>query len=166
MSSSPLAGHSAAARPVEPTGQRPLPPGVVGLSSLERGQRPERRESAPSGTLIVGEGIEVKGKIESCQRLVVEGHVEAAMSAEALEVHAKGYFEGTAEVENAEIAGTFDGVLRVRGQLTIKESGRVSGTIRYSRILVEAGGEISGEVDSTRLANARAADNLADVVAS
>ena len=81
MSSSPHTGDTGAARPAEPTGQRPLPPGVVGLSTLERGQRTERRESAPSGTLIVGEGIQVKGKIESCQRLVVEaGLVEAVRS--------------------------------------------------------------------------------------
>jgi len=166
MSSSPQTGQSGAAKPAEPSGRRPLPPGVVGLSALERGQRAERQESAPSGTLIVGEGIQVKGKIESCQRLVVEGHVEAAMAAEALEVLAKGFFEGTAEVEKAEIAGTFDGTLTVRGQLTIKESGRVSGTIRYGRILIEAGGEITGEVDSDRAAEARANDTLADVVAS
>ncbi len=166
MSSSPQSGHSGAARPAEPTGQRPLPPGVVGLSTLERAQRAERPDSAPSGTLIVGEGIQVKGKIESCQRLVVEGHVEAAMTAAALEVLARGLFEGTAEVENAEIAGTFDGALTVRGQLTIKEDGRVSGTIRYGRLLVEAGGEISGEVDTSRAAEARAAGGLAGVVAS
>ncbi len=166
MSDSPQTGQSSAARPAEPTGRRPLPPSVVGLSSLERGQRSERRESAPSGTLIVGEGIQVKGKIESCQMLVVEGHVEAAMSAEALQVLAKGTFEGTAEVENAEIAGTFNGTLTVRGQLTIKDSGRVAGTIRYGRISIEEGGEISGEVDSARAADARNADSLADVAAS
>lgn len=166
MSSSPQTGHTESARPAEPVGNRPLPPGVVGLAALERGQRTERRKSAPSGTLIVGEGIQVKGKIESCQRLVVEGHVEAAMSADALDVLAKGMFEGTAEVENAEIAGTFDGTLTVRGQLTIKDSGRVSGTILYGRILIEAGGEISGDIDTTRAADARNVGDLADVVAS
>jgi len=166
MSSSPQTGRPNAARPQEPAGQRPLPPGVVGLANLERGQRPERREIAPSGTLMVGEGIEVKGKIECCQRLVVEGHVQADMSAEALEVLAKGLFEGTAEVETAEIAGTFDGALTVRGQLTIKEHGRVSGTIRYGRILIEAGGEISGEVDTARLAESRRSTNLAGAAAS
>ncbi len=163
MSNSPHTGDSGATRPTEPVGNRPLPPGVVGLSTLERGQRTERRETAPSGTLIVGEGIQVKGKIESCQRLVVEGHVEAAMSAVALEVLAKGMFEGTAEVENAEIAGAFDGILTVRGQLTVKDSGRVSGTIRYGRILIEAGGKISGEIDTIQAADA---SNLVDVVAS
>ena len=163
MSSSPHTGDTGAARPAEPTGQRPLPPGVVGLSTLERGQRTERRESAPSGTLIVGEGIQVKGKIESCQRLVVEGHVEAAMSAVALEVLAKGMFEGTAEVENAEISGAFDGALTVRGQLIIKDSGRVSGIIRYGRIQIEAGGKISGEIDTVQAVDT---SKLADVVAS
>jgi len=166
MSSSPQTGRPGAARPAETGGQRPLPPGVVGLSTLERAQRSERRDNAPSGTLIVGEGIQVKGKIECCQRLTVEGHVEAAMAAETLEVLAKGLFEGTAEVDNADIAGAFDGVLIVRGQLTIKESGRVSGTIRYGRILIEAGGEISGEIESARVAQTRHPGKLADAAAS
>jgi len=166
MSSSPQSGRPGVVRPPETAGQRPLPPGVVGLATLERVQRSERRESAPSGTLMVGEGIEVKGKIDCCRRLVVEGHVQATMAAETLEVLAKGLFEGTVEVDTAEITGTFDGKLTVRGQLTIKESGRVSGTIRYGRILIEAGGEISGDVISARQADAEHSASAVGAAAS
>ncbi len=128
------------------TQQRPLPAGVVGLSQIERGPRSERREAAPSGTLIIGRDIQVKGEIESCQSLIVEGRVEASLAAKTLQVLAGGQFKGSAKVERADIAGTFEGTLTVRGQLSIKANGRASGRIRYARINIEAGGEIAGEV--------------------
>lgn len=128
------------------TQQRPLPAGVVGLSQIARGPRSERREATPSGTLIIGRDIQVKGEIESCQSLIVEGRVEASLAAETLHVLNAGLFKGSAEVERADIAGTFEGTLTVRGQLSIKANGRVSGQIRYARINIEVGGQIAGEV--------------------
>ncbi|MFQ6018191.1 MAG: polymer-forming cytoskeletal protein [Kiloniellaceae bacterium] len=128
--------------------QRPLPAGVVGLPGSERAQPPARPDKAQSGTLLVGQGIEVKGKIESCDTLVVEGRVEASVAANTLEVLNAGLFKGTAEVKTAGIAGTFEGNLTVKEHLAIKASGRVSGTIRYAHISIEKGGEIAGEVQS------------------
>lgn len=145
MSSSQPPAPSRPARPAEPAKQRPLPSGVVGLSALERG-RGAQRERTPSGTLIVGQGIQVKGQVDSCRTLIVEGRVEASLAADTLEVRAEGRFKGTAAVENAEIAGSFDGNLTVRDLLTIKSGGRVSGTLRYARIHIETGGEIAGDV--------------------
>ncbi len=127
------------------TQQRPLPAGVAGLSQITR-PRPESREATPGGTLIIGQGIRFKGEIDSCRNLVVEGQVEASLSAESLTVLKDGLYKGTAEVDKVDIAGTFDGTLTVRGQLAVKSSGRVSGKIRYARINVEGGGEISGDV--------------------
>ncbi len=126
--------------------QRPLPAGVVGLSHPDRGPRQEHREAAASGTLLVGQAIKVKGQIESCQTLIVEGRVEAELTAKSLSVLKGGLFKGTAEIDKAEIAGSFEGTLTVRGPLAIKGSGRVTGRIRYQRIAIEGGGEIAGDV--------------------
>ncbi len=126
--------------------QRSLPAGVVGLSHGDRGLRQERREAAPSGTLLVGQAIKVKGQIESCQNLVVEGRVEAELAAQTLTVLKGGLFKGTAEVDKADIAGDFEGALTVHGTLSIKSSGTATGQIRYQRIAIETGGEIAGDV--------------------
>jgi cytoskeletal protein CcmA (bactofilin family) len=137
------------------------------LAQIERGPRSDRREATPSGTLIIGQGIQVKGEIESCQSLIVEGRVEASVTAESLQVLKGGLFKGTAEVERADIAGTFEGTLTVHGQLGIKANGRASGRVRYGRITVEGGGEISGDVATGADADApvkkskRAQDRLA-----
>ncbi len=128
------------------TSQRSLPAGVVGLSHGDRGPRQERREAAPSGTLLVGQAIKFKGQIESCQNLVVEGRVEAELAAQSLTVLTGGLFKGTAEVDKADIAGGFEGRLTVHGTLAIKTSGTATGRIRYQRITIEGGGEIAGDV--------------------
>jgi len=126
--------------------QRPLPSGIVGLAQGVRGLRQEHREAAPSGTLLVGRATKVKGQIESCQNLVVEGRVEAEIAAKALTVLKGGSFKGTAEVDKADIAGDFEGRLTVRGTLTIKSSGTATGQISYQDIAIESGGKIAGDV--------------------
>ncbi len=126
--------------------QRPLPAGVIGLPASERGPRQERREATPSGTLIVGQAIKFKGRIDSCQNLIVEGRVEASLEAQSLTVLKGGLFKGTAVVDKADIAGDFEGTLTVRGPLSILSSGRAAGHIRYERIKIEGGGEIVGDI--------------------
>ncbi len=126
--------------------QRSLPSGVVGLTHPDRGLRQERREAAPSGSLLVGRAIKVTGQIESCEHLVVEGRVEAELTAKSLSVLKGGLFKGTAEVDRAEVAGSVEGTLTVHGTLSIKGSGKATGRIRYERIIIEGGGEIAGDV--------------------
>ena len=46
----------------------------------------------------------------------------------------------------ADIAGQFDGELTAKGELRLQPTARVKGTIRYGQIVIEAGGEISGDV--------------------
>lgn len=100
-----------------------------------------------SGKLIVGREIKMKGEITSCERLVVEGSVEAAlMDSRALEVASGGYFTGTAVVDSAQIAGHFEGDLTVEGLLTLASTGRIIGTIRFGELEVERGGTMTGDV--------------------
>lgn len=112
---------------------------------LERGRPGENT----SKQLIVGRDIELKGEITSCDRLVVEGRVEAALSeARVIEVAPTGYFKGSANVDEADISGHFEGDLVARDKLTVRAQGRISGSIRYGKIVIESGGEISGDMQS------------------
>ncbi len=107
----------------------------------------QRGESIEGRKLIVGREIVLSGQITSCERLIVEGRVEAALSeSRFVDIAESGVFKGMAEIENAEIAGIFEGTLNVRQKLWIRSTGKVSGTVRYGRIEIEEGGQISGEV--------------------
>ena len=102
---------------------------------------------AESKKLIVGRDIVLSGQITSCERLIVEGRVEASLTdSRAIEIAETGHFKGTAEIESADIAGRFEGTLSVRERLFIRSTGKLSGKITYGQIEIEPGGEISGEV--------------------
>lgn len=99
--------------------------------------------------LIVGRGISLSGEINSCDRLVVEGSVEANLAnCREIEISDTGVFKGSASIDDAEIHGLFDGILHVRRRLLIKATGKVTGTVRYGQIEIECGGQVSGDVQA------------------
>ena len=116
------------------------------------GRRPEVRPS-PAGDsdgkkLIVGREIVLTGEIRACDRLVVEGRVEAALTdSRSIEIAATGVFKGKAQIDTAEISGHFEGDLIVNQKLMIYSTGRVTGNIRYGQIEIARGGVISGQID-------------------
>ena len=106
--------------------------------------------SAPSvgSKLTVGPKIKLKGvEITDCDTLVVEGTVEATMNSRVIQIAEQGAFRGSAEIDIAEIRGEFSGTLTVREKLLIFGTGKVSGKIRYGKLVIEEGGQLSGEID-------------------
>jgi cytoskeletal protein CcmA (bactofilin family) len=123
-----------------PTPPRSLTPMAAKPAEPEKARADEKK-------LTVGPEIVLSGQITSCDRLVVEGRVEASLTdSRAIEIADTGFFKGTAEIDSAVIGGRFEGTLTVRERLTIKSTGRIQGKIRYGQIEIEPGGEISGEV--------------------
>lgn len=100
-----------------------------------------------SRRLVIGHGITMSGEIESCDLLVVEGTVEAALKgASVLEISESGMFYGTVEINEATIAGKFEGDLTVNGRLTVRSTGSITGAIAYKELAVEAGATIDGKI--------------------
>jgi cytoskeletal protein CcmA (bactofilin family) len=109
------------------------------------------RDAAFTGTegskLTVGLNIKLKGvEITDCDTLVVEGLVEATMNSRVMQISEQGAFKGAAEIDLAEIRGVFEGSLTVRQKLVIYASGKVTGTIRYGKLVVEEGAQLSGDI--------------------
>ena len=106
-------------------------------------------EATGGSQLTVGPNIKLKGvEITDCDTLVVEGTVEATMNSRVIKIAANGAFHGTAEIDIAEIHGRFDGSLTVREKLVIYGSGKVSGKIRYGKVVIEEGGELTGQIEA------------------
>jgi len=103
--------------------------------------------------LTVGPNIKLKGvEITDCDTLVVEGSVEATMDSRVIQISERGSFKGSAEIDVAEIRGLFDGNLTVRQKLVIFATGKVTGKVRYGKVVIEEGGQLSGEVESAAAA--------------
>lgn len=108
--------------------------------------------------LTVGPNIKLKGvEITDCDTLVVEGLVEATMDSRVIQISEQGAFKGSAEIDVAEIRGEFNGNLTVRQKLVIYSTGKVTGIIRYGKLVIEEGGQLSGEILFGALAAAKPA---------
>jgi len=140
---SPVAAAGAA--PITP--RAPMPIAAARPAATPLAPRGPASPGSEDKKLIVGRDIILSGRITSCDRLVVEGRVEADLSeTRAIEISPDGFFKGSAEIDQAEIAGRFEGTITVRQRLFIRSTGKVVGTIRYGTVEIEAGGEISGDV--------------------
>ena len=97
--------------------------------------------------LSVGINIRLKGvEISNCDALIIEGQVEATVHSKSMQIDKPGTLTGTAIIDIAEIHGEFSGELTARTRLVVHGTGRVSGTIRYGKLIVAEGGELTGDV--------------------
>ena len=137
---SALGSAGASAQPFSPPGVAPATP------AQPTGTTPDQN----AATLTVGRNIKLKGvEITDCDTLVVEGQVEATMKSRVVQITDSGSFKGSVEVKIAEVHGAFDGDLTATDKLVIFASGQVTGKIKYGKIVIEEGGQISGEIQST-----------------
>jgi len=129
-------------------------------SSREPASRESQREAsgreatpAPSpeevagSKLFVGVNIKLKGvEISNCDVLVIEGQVDATINSKVMEISKPGTLTGTAVIDIAEIHGEFSGELTARTKLVVHGTGRVTGTVRYGKLVVAEGGMLMGEL--------------------
>jgi cytoskeletal protein CcmA (bactofilin family) len=133
------AGTAGMSKSVSPLG---TPANAVGVDTLVASTNNEG-----GSKLIVGPNIKLKGvEITDCDTLVVEGRVEATIDSRVIQIAERGAFKGSAEIDIAEIRGEFDGDLTVRQKLVIYSTGKVTGKVRYGKLVIEEGGQLSGDI--------------------
>ncbi len=131
----PLASAATNAAPQQGKSPFPLSSDVPVDNIREKGSR-----------LHVGKDIHLKGEITACDRLIVEGKVEASMNSNEIEISESGIFIGEVIIDTADISGKFEGSLTASTKLIVRRTGCVSGDIQYGEIEIEPGGEISGHL--------------------
>jgi cytoskeletal protein CcmA (bactofilin family) len=119
---------------------------VTPVSSYQPEPQSQRRgNEVDIRTMIVGAETALSGEITSCNRLIVEGTIDAKIdNCQHVLIDESGVFRGESSTDNADVRGSFDGILVVRKRLLIRATGRVSGTVTYAEIEIEPGGKITG----------------------
>lgn len=141
----PAISGGPAARPASPPSYGAY--AGYGMGNIPGAAQNASQADSNARRLIIGQGITMSGEIESCDLLVVEGTVEAALKgASVLEIAETGMFYGTVEINEATIAGKFEGDLTVNGRLTVRSTGSITGAISYKELAVEAGATIDGKI--------------------
>lgn len=148
-SAKPTITPSPAARPSTPTAGRPT----------------GRAEAGEKRVLQLGKGISIQGSVTEAERIVIEGTMESQLlQCQELAISHSGVFKGEVQVEDADIAGVFDGTLTATGSLIIRAPGRVLGVARSRRLSVEDGGQLTGRMEMITEAPASAPMSVAPPV--
>jgi cytoskeletal protein CcmA (bactofilin family) len=101
-----------------------------------------------SGVLIVSEDMVIRGvnDMRNCRQLEIYGYVEGDVTARAVLIHKSGRCYGTLHSESAEVHGELQGDVTVKNLINIRSSGSVSGNVKYGKLALETGGNLSAEV--------------------
>ena len=104
-------------------------------------------DKSSEGAVFIGAGVEFKGTMTVPGSVSVDGKFEGTLKAKNLIVGQSGRVSGQISVETAEIRGAVDDHLVVETKLALRGTGSVSGSVSYSNIMVEEGGELSGTIE-------------------
>ena len=92
-------------------------------------------------------GTTVEGTITSKSDIRIDGSISGTLHCEAkVIVGPEGKIDGEVRCQNAVVEGTFVGNMHVKELLNIRENARVEGEIRYSKLIVQAGAVLVGDV--------------------
>ena len=109
-------------------------------------------ETAPNtklgkqGLVHIGTGVNVTGTFEACDIAEIYGSLNGEIQTRELIIHEGGHLTGMATCGLARIIGELDGEIEATELLQIQATGRVDGKINYTRLVIEDGGLIKGDV--------------------
>jgi cytoskeletal protein CcmA (bactofilin family) len=98
------------------------------------------------GQAVIGADMFIKGDIRNGKHIDVLGLVEGSISAERVVVHNGGRVTGTLIADNALVDGVVQGHVLVRQLIEIGSTGAVHGDVRYGKIAMQIGAELTADV--------------------
>lgn len=108
---------------------------------------------------IIDTDVRIEGKITGKGRLIIKGTVDGRIEGETVIIAEEGCVSSDAMVSSITISGTFDGAIEADGQVVITSTGKCAGRISCKDIVVENGGALNAEVNSTGQQRIDASDN-------
>ena len=113
--------------------------------------RPTPSASSDKVISIIGPGMHIVGDCDTTDTVRIEGRIEGSVRAEKAVVIGKGgHVTGDIQTQDAVIAGTVRGALDVDSRLELQATCLVDGEIRATRLKLDEGGVVNGNVSIGR----------------
>lgn len=100
------------------------------------------------GSLIIGEGVRLTGKLEASGEVLINGVVEGDVAAQEIRIGSSGRISGSLTAQNIDLAGHAGQTITATKHLVIRSGATVIGTIKYQSIEIESGARIEGSLES------------------
>lgn len=102
--------------------------------------------SSNSGVLVIGSDAVLTGDVKGARQVEVYGTINGGVQAADVTVREGGRLKGTVRSDTSTVEGTLEGDVRVQQLISIKNSGNVSGHVKYGRLAMEEGANLAASV--------------------
>ena len=102
--------------------------------------------SNDQGTVVVGEGVSLEGKIDNAKDTNISGQYSGSISSDSLYISKSGELKGDVKTQDITIDGKFNGDIRAEKTLIVNNSGKIKGNFEYSNLEVKFGATIEGMI--------------------
>ena len=102
-----------------------------------------------NGFSVIDNDMDVEGSLSCNGRLVVRGSIKGSIQAESIVISDNGIVVADTKVKSMVIGGKFEGDITAAEEVTILKTGICSGKVECKNLVIEAGGIINAEVNST-----------------
>lgn len=98
------------------------------------------------GSLLVGEGVYMKGSMRVPGIASVDGKMEGELTADTVFIQPNGSMDGFTTANHVRVAGTLTNNTVANRTLVIESSGVISGAITYEELEIKKGGSLQGGI--------------------
>jgi cytoskeletal protein CcmA (bactofilin family) len=98
------------------------------------------------GTLLVGEGVFMKGTIKVPGIATVDGKIEGVISADTIYVTGNGAINGKTAANHIRVGGELTDTTIANKTLVVESVGKVTGSITYADLEIKKGGTLEGNI--------------------
>ncbi len=97
---------------------------------------------------MIGNGTKIIGDIETKGDIRIDGSIEGnIVSKGKVVIGVEGSVKGQVECVNAEVSGSIEGSVNILELLSLKESSKLNGSIKTTKLSIEPGAVFSGECE-------------------
>lgn len=98
------------------------------------------------GSLLVGEGVFMKGSMMVPGTASIDGKLEGELSADTVIVQGNGSMDGRTTANHVRVAGALTNTTVANKSLVVESSGLIGGSITYSELEIKKGGQLQGSI--------------------
>ena len=113
----------------------------------EKSEFSKELDKITNSTLMIGEGVTIKGNIKAENEVNIQGVVEGDIECIKINVHQSGKIIGNVKAKTMSVEGYIEGEVNAKEILGVKSSGNINGKIYYGSIKIDDGGKIEGEIN-------------------
>ncbi len=98
------------------------------------------------GSLLVGEGVFMKGSMQVPGTASIDGKLEGELSADTVIVQNNGSMDGRTTANHVRVAGSLTNTTVANKSLVVESSGLIGGSITYNELEIKKGGQLQGNI--------------------